>query len=103
MADTPADRANYERLEELADARGSCFVPVRMTVTGDELLRRMTQPERATRMKMTNADLARRTFLTQPLFVPQHEHTLELDVTQLAPPVAATRIIEHAFQLPRSG
>ena len=103
VADTPTDRANYERLEELADARGSCFVPVRMTVTGDELLRRMTQPERAARMKLTNADLARRTFLIQPLFVPQHAHTLELDVTQLPPPAAASQIVEHAFQLPRSG
>jgi hypothetical protein len=103
VADTPADRAHYERLEALADARGSQFVPVRMTVEVDELLRRVTQPERAARMKLTNADLARRTFLTQPLFVPQHAHTLELDVTQLAPPVAATQIIEHALQLPRSG
>jgi hypothetical protein len=99
VADTPADREHYRRLEELADARGSRFVPVRMTVEVDELLRRMSQPERAIRMKMTNPDLARRTFLAQELFAPDHESALELDVTHLGPAEAAARIIEHAVRL----
>ena len=104
VADTPADRAHYERLEELADAWGSRFVPVRMTVEVDELLRRMTQPERAARMKMTNADLARRTFLTQTAVRPAaREHARAGRDAAWQPPVAATRIIEHAFRLPPVG
>ncbi len=99
IADTPADREHYRRLEELADARRSHFVPVLMTVERDELLRRMAQPERAARMKITNTDLARMTFLTRALFVPDHENTLELDVTHVQPGAAATRIIEHALRL----
>jgi hypothetical protein len=99
IADTPADREHYRRLAELAHARRSCFVPVLLTVERDELLRRMAQPERAARMKITNTDLARTTFLTRDLFVPDHEHTLALDVTHVQPGTAAAQIIEHALRL----
>ena len=102
IADTPPDREHFRRLEELADARGSCFVPVLMSVERDELFRRMARPERAARMKITNTDLARTTFLTRDLFVPDHTSTLELDVTHVQPGAAATQIIEHAVRLPRT-
>ena len=58
----------------------------------------MAQPERAARMKITNTDLARSTFLTRGLFVSDHESTLELDVTHVQPGAAATA--DHRARVP---
>jgi hypothetical protein len=96
VLDTPPDREHYRRLAELATLRRSRFVPVRVSVDLDELLRRVSRPERAARLKLTDVDFAREIHRTKPLYRPPADDGLDLDVTHLEPAAAARRILAHA-------
>jgi len=99
LANTPTDREHYPRLAECAAARGSVFVPVCLTVELDELLRRTVQPDRVATHKITNPDFTRFLVTERGMYRPEYEQCLDLDVTELPPADAATRIIEYADTL----
>jgi hypothetical protein len=95
VSDLEADRAAYRDLEDIATRRGVPFVPVRLTVEPDELLRRIRDPSRTTAKKLTDVDLARELFVGRDLFRPSHANLLDLDITDVAPADAAARIVAH--------
>lgn len=90
----PRERRAWERVVELAVARGVPLVPVVLDAAPEELFRRLQSPERAGR-KMTDPALLKEFLATDELQRPAVPELLELDVTRLTPVEAATRIGQH--------
>lgn len=96
-----ADRRSISRVEELADERGSVYVPVRLHCDGDEHLRRVVDPGRAERGKWRDADAVGRLAASAPLIEVHHPAVLDLDVTDRSPSAAARLILDHLQSLGR--
>ncbi|MBX9831310.1 hypothetical protein K2X40_05105 [Candidatus Babeliales bacterium] len=90
------DSGLYERVMEIADARESLFVPVKLTIVKAEHIKRVTSPGRAERFKSTSTEDAR---LDQQLISISHPHLLELDVTNLTAQEAAEKILTHTEKI----
>ena len=96
FAGDAGDEAAPERLAALAEARGGPFVPVRLHCDVDELARRVVSPERKDRLKWIDAEGVRAIARSRALIPLPYRHALDLDVTGVAPEVAARRILDHA-------
>jgi hypothetical protein len=95
----PADERVVERLLELAVRRESRYVPVRLTCQTDEILARITRPDRRARQKWVDPIGARSFIETSPVLAISHPALLDLDVTSLPATEAAARILEHLESL----
>ncbi|MEL4377145.1 hypothetical protein [Brucella cytisi] len=95
----PGDRATYEKVEQLAIARRSVFVPVILTASDTAHSCRMASPDRAERFKMTDAVAAARKRQTTELLRVSHPHRLDIDTTDMPPVEAARKIISYAASL----
>lgn len=95
FADDAGDERHVELLAELAVARGSVFVPVRVTCDVEELVRRVVKPARRERMKWTDGEAVRALAERRELVTPTSPLTLELDVTSLPAEDAAAEILDH--------
>jgi hypothetical protein len=100
FAGDPGDEAAPGQLAQLAEDRGAVFVPVVLRCEVDELVRRVTSPERRHRMKWVDADGVRGVAMTRQLIAVDHrfEHALDLDVTTTSPADAADAIRRHVAQ-----
>lgn len=92
----PGDHAAYEKVEQLAIHRGSVFVPVLLTASDAAHASRMASPERAERLKMTDALKAEHKRRGTELLRINHPNRLDIDTTDLPPAEAAQIIISHA-------
>lgn len=95
----PADERVVERLIELAARRNSRYVPVRLACRPDELLTRITRPDRRARQKWADPVGVRSFIESSPVLAITHPAVLDLDVTSLPPADAAARILEHLEHL----
>ena len=95
----PGDRAAYEKVEQLASARRSVFVPVILTASDAAHSDRMGAPERAERLKMTDAIAAARKRQSTELLSVNHPNRLDIDTTDMPPVEAARMIISHVARL----
>lgn len=86
------DRELYEQVKNMAQERGSIFVPARLLITEEEHLKRVTQLERRNRWKSIDPkDVYDKT----PLLKIEHPNYFELDVSNLQPNIAAEVILKH--------
>lgn len=92
LAETDEDRNLYEQVRDMAEVRGSFFIPVQLLITKEEHLKRLTQPTRRERWKSIDAQDAED---NGPLLSISHPHFLELEVSNLSPEDAAGAIINH--------
>lgn len=99
LDDDPGDWAAYDRVMETARRRGSTFVPVLLAASDAAHAARMVSPDRAERLKMTDAEAAERKRQTRQLVRVDHPNRLDLDTTDLPPDEAARIIIAHAERL----
>ena len=90
------DRKLYAEVLELAAARNSTLVPVRLLIDENELCRRIVSENRNERLKDTNSENARNKHRTNQLISISHKNLLDLDVTNLSATKAAEEIIRHA-------
>jgi len=95
----PLSSPSVDLVRGLAVARGSRYVPVRLTCDLDEHLRRVTDPERAARYKWRDADAVRRQVGEYDLVAIDDPALLELDVTDRSPAEAAAAILDHVARL----
>jgi hypothetical protein len=98
----PAAHQAFLDLEELAAARGSLLVPVRLICDVEELCRRVSAPGRVERLKDISPDNARKKWAEQTVLNPQHENVRTIDVTATSPAEAADAIV-HEIELIRRG
>lgn len=95
----PADRLVIERVGQLASARSSHYVPVRVHCEIEALLRRVDNDDRRQRMKSIDPAGVRALIdSTRLLDVAGHD-PIELDTTHLSPDDAAASILDHIDEL----
>lgn len=99
MEEDPIDHAAFADVMDTATRRGATFVPVLLTASDLAHAERIPAPERAARLKMTDADGAARKRATSAILKVAHPNRLEIDTTDILPEAAARRIIEHARAL----
>lgn len=90
----PADHRLYKQVEDLAAARNSRYLPVRLICDEDELCRRIVSADRRTRMKCVNAQQLRSRLREDDVLKPAHPAAFTLDVTQLSAAQAADAILQ---------
>ncbi len=93
LEETDGDRRLFEQVKNIAEKRGSLFIPVQIEITKDEHLKRITQPERRDRWKSINPEHAGD---TSPLLSITHPNLLKIDVSNLSADKAAEMIMNHS-------
>ncbi|HEX7956162.1 MAG TPA: AAA family ATPase [Pyrinomonadaceae bacterium] len=96
----PVDAPYIERACRIVESEGGSALFVRLFCDREELERRLPNPERGRRGKLTSPDTLRGLFERYELFsaVPGRE-SLEFDTTDAAPAAVASRIAAH-YHLP---
>lgn len=97
----PLSSPSVGLVRDLAAARGSRYVPVRLTCALGEHLRRVTAPERAARQKWRDAAAVGRQVAAYDLVAIDDPALLDLDVTDLSASAAAADILDHLTQVRR--
>lgn len=96
LYENEGDRDCYIQVETMALKRNSIFIPVKLLISEEEHLRRITVPSRRARWKSIDPqDVYQR----EQLIHIDHPHLLELDVSALSAAQAAENILEYAFKL----
>jgi hypothetical protein len=99
-SDRAAHKAFFE-LEELAAARNSLLVPIRLICDVEELCRRVVDSARVERLKEISPELARKKCAEDSVLNPKHENVRTIDVTRKSPGESADTIL-HEIELIRS-
>jgi len=92
---SPGDHKAFSDLEELAAARGSLFVPVRLLCDVEELCRRVADPSRVQMLKSISPEGARRKSVQETVLDSTHANVLTIDVTAKTPSESAAIILRH--------
>lgn len=90
------DRAAYRQVEDLCARRGSTFVPVMLSCSEEENLRRVASEERRANLKHTDVQSALQRMRSVVQLQVDHPNRLDLDTTELTAADAAKTIIAHA-------
>lgn len=90
------DRECFKNTKEMAAKRGSVFIPVKLLISKEEHLRRITQASRRERWKSIDPKDAEQ---TEDLIQINHPNLLELDVTTLSAHEAAKIILEFVKKI----
>jgi len=93
-AEDEEDRKIFRQVQEVAEARGSKFFPVRMLCSKEEVLKRIVSEERKARFKATHPDIVHEKFSKYTLLKPNHVNLFEIDVTRRSPADAAQYILD---------
>lgn len=96
---SPEDQKALIDLEELAAARGSLFVPVRLLCEVEELCRRVVAPSRVQMLKSINPEGARRKSAQETVLDSTHANVLTIDVTEKTPTEVAEIILRHLEEI----
>lgn len=92
LADTQEDRELYGQVEQMAQARGSLFIPVQIQINKEEHLKRLTRLERRERWKSIDPSDAED---NGPLISISHPNLFSLNVSNLSAKDAAEAIMNH--------
>lgn len=95
MQDDAGDHEVYRHVAAMADQRGSHFLPVRLLCSEFENKSRIASPEREAHQKKTTLDGVTEWHRGEVL-VPDHPHTMSLDVSSSAPAETAAKILAQA-------
>ncbi|MDJ0953261.1 MAG: hypothetical protein QNJ81_06240 [Acidimicrobiia bacterium] len=93
--DGESDTGTVPRLEAVAAARGSIFVPVRLLCDPAENAKRIVSLERRGLLKSVDPVEPYRLADKGPPYDPQHGNQMDLDITALDPEGAAALILQH--------
>lgn len=80
-------------IAKLARSRKAFFLPVRLSISPEELSRRVISPGRAERFKEIDAEAALRKAREQEVFKPLGCDYLDIDITDLTPEEVAQKIL----------
>ncbi|MFN8169879.1 MAG: hypothetical protein U0S36_14020 [Candidatus Nanopelagicales bacterium] len=87
------------RIEGIAQARGSVFVPVLLECELEEQLRRVATEDRVQRLKLSDPDHAREFIAGTEFYRPDGPTSLVLDTTERSPEESARLVAEHVERL----
>jgi ABC-type oligopeptide transport system ATPase subunit len=86
------DKKIYEKVLQIAKKRNSSFFPIKLLISREENIKRITQPSRKERWKAVDPFVRTR---DKELINISHPNLLELDVTSLSPENATKIILKH--------
>ncbi len=89
----------FERIEAIARARGSVFVPVLLECELEEQLRRVASEDRVVRRKLSDPERAREFIAGTQFFRPTGAAALVVDTTHRRPDDTAALIDDHVHQI----
>jgi len=98
----PRDHEAFADLAELAAARKSLLVPIRLICEVDELCRRIVHPARAEMLKEISAESARRRASQHLVLNPSHPNVRTIDVTLKSPQESADVILYEITTLSKT-
>lgn len=90
------DKVCYAEVLYMAEKRDSLFVPVRLLISEEEHLKRISHHSRRERWKSIDPNDV---YDKNPLLKIEHPHYFELDVSDLTPMDASERILDHVKRL----
>jgi shikimate kinase len=93
----------FDRIEGIARARGSVFVPVLLECELEEQLRRVASEDRVVRLKLSDPERAREFIAGTEFFRPAGPGALVVDTTHRAPDDTAALIAEHVDRVTAKG
>jgi len=96
LLDDDGDHKLFNQVQEMAQKRGSLFVPVRLYLSKEENARRIQMPERALQFKSTQID---EDSYQKPLIQVSHPNLMDVDINQLTPDTVAQKIMEAVEKL----
>jgi hypothetical protein len=96
LYENDGDRKCYSQVESMALKRGSLFVPVKLIISEEENLRRISDPSRRARWKSIDPQDVHQ---TQPLITIEHPHLLELNISQFSAAQVAEKVLKHIQRL----
>lgn len=82
----------YNEVKEIADVRGSNFVPLRIEISEDEHRKRVTSEERKTNFKVCDESYVDRLDGLEILKI-EHENLINIDVTKISAQESAKYIV----------
>jgi hypothetical protein len=88
----PLDHQAFADLVELAAARESRLVPIRLVCDINELCCRVVNPSRVAMLKQISAESTRQTASTKAVLNPQHPNVKTIDVSNMSAGESATLI-----------
>ncbi|GJL85223.1 MAG: hypothetical protein DHS20C02_09980 [Micavibrio sp.] len=94
-----AGHEHFNRVQDMAKARNSFFLPVLLTCENDVLINRVSSSERVSRFKLANTEVARGFISSKKLFNPRHSNMMVLNNTGSSPESNAEIIIEQARKI----
>lgn len=92
LFETEGDRQLFREVKNLAQKRGSIFVPVKLIISTEENIIRIQNKERRDRFKSIDKEDA---YSKEQLINIQHPNLLELDVSNLSAEEVAKKILYH--------
>ena len=96
LYENDGDRRCYAQVESMALKRGSLFIPVKLLISEEENLKRITKPSRRDRWKSIDPQDV---YHAESLITIEHLHLLALDVSELSASQAAEEILKHVQRL----
>lgn len=89
-------QAIFDEIKEIATVRNALFIPVRLTCELNELIKRLTNPERKKYYKTQDTELIRKRFSTDSVLQSNLKNELTLDISKLNPEESAKKILVWA-------
>ena len=86
-------QAIFDEIKEISTVRKSLFIPVRLICELNELIKRLTHPERKQYYKTQDTELIRKRFSSDAVFQSNLKNELTLDVSKLSPEESAKKIL----------
>ena len=93
LLDDEGDHKLFKQVQEMAEHRGSLFIPVRLHLSKEENARRIQMPERALRLKSTQIDECA---YQKPLIQVSHPNLMDIEIDDLTAEAVAQMIMETA-------
>lgn len=90
------DRQLFKQVKNMAAKRGSIFIPVRLLVSQEEHLKRVTDLARRERLKSLDP---KEVYDETPVLNIKHQNLLELDISALSANEVAEKILEHISKI----
>jgi chloramphenicol 3-O-phosphotransferase len=94
----PEDAEWFQDVVQLARDRNAHFLPVRLTLSAEELARRVVSPGRAEQFKEVDPVAAMKKANESQVLRPQGHDVLEMDITTMTAEEVAGRIVERLQQ-----
>mgnify|MGYP003321257105 CR=1 FL=1 len=93
--DDPRHHKSFFNLQNVAEKREACFVPVQLNISKEALVERRTADGRAERNKDTSEENAIEEYENCEVLNFEHPNRLDVDVSEISPDETVAKILTH--------